>query len=409
MDNIDPKDLLLRYSSGSCDEDEKRLVDDWYATYNMDVADISFEETEAAKLEVFNLLPQPKKPFIRTLKPWLTAAASIAAACTLVYGASHFIKPQRVQKEETKTETTAHTIKPGSNKATLTLPNGKTIDLGDAKDGELASTEEGVKIIKTGDGQLLYQFNPDAVSAAGPMDSLPSKIIGKIVTAKETPVLNTMMTPRGGQYEIVLPDGTVVWVNAKTILKFPSTFENLPERRVYLSGEAYFEVRQIKTVINMKRRARKIPFIVQTNTQEITVLGTHFNVNSYDSDEGVIKTTLVEGLVKVTDGEKNATIKPGQVAINVGSEIRVRKADLEMALAWKNGDFAFEQENLEEIMKRVARWYDVDVVYADPNLKNKPFSGNISKYRDISELLNILEATGEVKFKTQGNKITVMK
>lgn len=402
MDNKDPKDLLLRYRSGTCNEDEKRLVEDWYASYNTNITSASFEEAEAARLEVLSLLPQPNKPSKKTLWPLL---GGIAVACSLLiyYGINTFFIEEKIQKP--KTETLVNDVKPGSNRATLILPNGKSINLTDAKDGELAS-EQGVKIIKTGDGQLLYQFNPDAVHATGPIDSMP-KIAGKVNFAKESG-LNTVMTPTGGQYHIVLPDGTVVWVNAGTILKFPSTFENMSERRVHLSGEAYFEVRQIKSVLNMKRRARKIPFIVQTNNQEITVLGTHFNVNTYDN-KGAIKTTLVEGLVKVSSASETVTIKPGQVAINTSSGLVVKKADVEMAVAWKNGDFMFSVESLGDIMKKIARWYDVEVIYTDRNLQGKPFSGTISKYRNISEVLDLLQLTGEVKFKIQGKKITVMK
>ncbi|TCC87857.1 FecR family protein [Pedobacter hiemivivus] len=407
MDDKDPKDLLLKYTSGTCNEEEKRLVDDWYASYNIDVADISFEEVEAARLEVLSLLPQPKKSVKKVLMPWLKPLTGVAAACTLIYGIHYFLKEEILPKAETKTEALVNDIKPGSNKATLTLPNGKTIDLADAKEGEIAS-EQNVKIIKKADGQLLYLFNPDPVLATGKMDSLPSKITGKISYAKDHPGLNVIMTPSGGQYNIVLPDGTQVWVNAGSTLKFPSTFEDMPERRVYLSGEAYFEVRQIQSVLNMKRRARKVPFIVQTNTQEITVLGTRFNINSYDED-GLIKTTLAQGLVKVSTPTENVTIKPGQAAYSSGTVIRVEKTDVAADLAWKNGEFNFDSDNLREVMKKIARWYDVKVVYTDPNLGSKPFSGIITKYANISEVLNLLQLTGAIKFKVHGKTVTVMK
>ncbi|WEK20852.1 MAG: DUF4974 domain-containing protein [Candidatus Pedobacter colombiensis] len=402
MDNKDPKDLLLKYRSGTCDEEERILVDNWYATYNMDVADVSFEEAEAARLEVFKLLPKPNRPNKNLLWSWLSG---VAAVSLLIYGASTLFIKEKVPKPETYT----NDIKPGSNKAILTLANGKTIDLSNAKNGELAS-DKGVEIIKKADGQLLYKFNPDAVHAVEPglMDSLQLKVNGKLSPVKDAPGLNVMVTPKGGQYSIVLPDGTNVWINAGSTLRFPSSFWEMPERRVYLSGEAYFEVRQIKSVLNMQRRARKIPFIVQTDKQEITVLGTHFNINCYN-DEPNIKTTLLEGLVKVSSKGGDAILKPGMQAINNGSTLQIAEVDTDLAIAWKNGEFAFINESLENIMKQVSRWYNVHVVYNDEQIKKKKFGAFVSKFKNVSELLHMIELNGEVKFKVQGNKITVMK
>jgi len=400
MDNKELHELIAKYREGNCDEAEKTLVERWYWQYNEHEIDLTEEEINASLLRISQRLPQhvAVKKLHRT-KRNLTIAASLVACLAIAF---YFIKPGKPIEESY-----ANDIRPGSNKAILTLVNGTSIDLTDAKEGQIA-VDNGVKIIKMQDGQLLFKFTPNTVKATPNQRDSISGLVSSSRPVKEGTGLNAVSTPKGGQYHIALPDGTNVWINAGSTLRFPSSFEDMTERRVQLNGEAYFEVASVKTVFGMQKRARRVPFIVQTNKQEVTVLGTHFNINSYD-DEPNIKTTLLEGLVKVSSASANEIIKPGQQAVNDGSTIMVKKADTEMAVAWKNGEFMFATENLRSIMRKVTRWYNVQVVYADPEIGNKPFSGTISKFKNVSEVLNLLQVTGEVKFKIEGRKITVLK
>lgn len=400
MDNKEFEELLAKYNQGMCNEAEQAIVERWYWAYNEHPINLTDGEINAALLRISQKLPQPVvvKKFSRT-----ALIATIAASLTIFLAIGFYF----IRQEKPVGEIYANDIQPGGNKAILTLVNGTSIDLNDAKEGQIA-VDNGVKIIKMQDGELLFKFSPGTVHAAPDQRDSISGLVTGSRPVKEGTGLNAISTPRGGQYHIALPDGTNVWINAGSTLRFPSSFEDMPERRVQLNGEAYFEVASVKTVFGMQKRARRVPFIVQTNKQEVTVLGTHFNINSYD-DEPNIKTTLLEGLVKVTSASADEMIKPGQQAVNDGATIMVKKADTQMAVAWKNGEFMFAMENLRSIMRKVTRWYNVQVDYADPEIGNKPFSGTISKFKNVSEVLNLLQATGEVRFKIEGRKITVLK
>lgn len=292
--------------------------------------------------------------------------AAIAAVLTLVFGlwfynAGTFSN----QKDEIVYE---NDIAPGKNMASLTLANGNTIQLSDAQNG--------VSI-----GDKLKYFDGT-----------------EIIAETTQPQLLTATTPRGGVYEITLPDGTHVWMNADSKLSFPSDFSGR-ERKVSLSGEAYFEVTKAEQ-----------PFIVATDKQEVTVLGTHFNINSY-IDEAATRTTLLEGSVRVSAADANHgsyVLKPGDQAINNG-KIRINKVDLDEAVAWKNGNTVFENKSLEDIMRDLSRWYDVSVVYAADAPKYETFSGAVSRSRNISTVLERMQTTGSVKFKIEGRTITVTK
>ncbi|HMF72741.1 MAG TPA: FecR domain-containing protein, partial [Flavitalea sp.] len=267
-----------------------------------------------------------------------------------------------------------NSIATGSNKASLTLSDGTTIVLDDAANG-LLTTQAGIKISKTTDGQLKYD-------ASRPQ---PSHANG----------FNTIHTPRGGQYQVVLPDGSSVWLNAASSLKFPTVFSG-NERKVELTGEAYFEVAKNKVK----------PFIVASGNQTLEVLGTHFNVNAYQ-DDGKIRTTLLEGSIKVSHTQTNAfsLLVPGQQA-ELRKEIKVTKVDVKQSIAWKNGYFVFASENIQTLMQKIARWYDVDVEY-EGRVTTEGFVGSISRFEDVSEVLHMLQLTGMVHFKIVGRKIIV--
>lgn len=302
-------------------------------------------------------------------RSWSAAAVIFLTLCLGLY----YFKSDRFAKEDT-----AALIVPGGDKALLTLADGKVINLQNARNGELAEVS-GVKIVKTGEGELIYRISGSA---------------DQVKTSQ-----NTISTPRGGQYTLTLPDGTKVWLNAASSLKFPTAFSKVNERKVALSGEAYFEVAKLK-----------IPFIVTTDQQKVEVLGTHFDINAYP-DEPHTRTTLLEGSIRVSSLKTGheVTLSPGEASILKPDGVSVQKADMERNTDWKNGVFIFKNERLEEIMRKLARWYDVEVVYEPGAPRRETFSGSVSKYDLISKVLRKLELTGEVRFKIQGKKITVLK
>ncbi len=308
----------------------------------------------------------------------IRALQSAAAAILILLTAGIYYYQNSPEPVIVKTETPRfrNDVAPGNNKAILTLDDGSKIDLDDAKTGILAS-ESNIDIKKTGTGQLEYTAGTQSV---------------------KTVKYNILSTPMGGEYQLVLPDGSKVWLNSGSTLRFPTAFIG-SERIVELKGEAYFDI----------AKNPKMPFLVRTNNaMDIKVLGTQFNVMAYD-DEKNINTTLIEGSVEVLKGSGTTMLKPGQEAIlNRGSgNIKVAQADLEQAIAWKNGYFIFYNENIESIMRKVSRWYNVDIVYHG-NLNNKDFVGTISRNKNVSELLKMLELTGAIHFSIDGRRITVM-
>jgi len=265
-------------------------------------------------------------------------------------------------------------LPPGGNKAVLTLGDGSSITLDSAGNGLLAS-QGGTSVTQSGKGQLVYKAGQEAAAV---------------------PVINTVTTPKGGQFHIVLPDGTGAWLNAASSLRFPTAFTG-KQRNVEITGEVYFEVAHNK----------QIPFVVQNGETRITVLGTHFNVMAYD-DEKVTRTTLLEGAVKVSRGASEALLAPGQQArVNAGTgNVRVVDGvDTDKELSWKNGYFQFENESLESIMRQVSRWYDVEVQY-EGNTRGENFTGRLPRNSNVSKLLKILALSG-VKFRIEDKTIIV--
>src|SRR6185312_9956911 len=264
---------------------------------------------------------------------------------------------------------------PGGNKAILTLANGSKIVLNNVKNGAL--TQQGnTKVVKLDDGKLAYQSDE--------------------TTAPIAVEYNTVSTPRGGQYQLTLADGSKVWLNAESAITFPTAFTG-NERKVTIKGEAYFEV---------AHDASK-PFQVTVNGMQVAVLGTHFNINAYD-DEGNTKTTLLEGSVKVSKGNLHRIIVPGEQAVinNLSDIINVNNdANLDAVIAWKNGKFYFDHSNIRTVMNQISRWYNVDIEYSG-NV-SKIFGGTISRNVSASNVFRILEATGGVHFKIEGKKVIV--
>jgi len=316
------------------------------------------------------------------VKFWHTSffKASVAIVIAVITGSFYFFLPTIGDQHISAQDTAVHNdIAPGTNRATLALADGRVFNLDDAGIGQIAETS-GVKVIKTTDGQLIYQLSDNT----------------QLVNASPA-VLNTISTPKAGQYQVVLPDGTRVWLNSASSIRYPSRFSE-GERYVEITGEAYFEVAPDK----------KRPFFVKSAHQKIEVLGTHFNVNAY-SDEENTTTTLSEGSVRIFANDTHtATLKPNQQAIlSSHSELTVVDVQAEDVMAWKNGRFVFNNTDIESVMRIISRWYDVDIEYKN-GIPEKTIGGDISKFEYISQLLEVLEATGGIEFKIEGRRIIVM-
>lgn len=302
----------------------------------------------------------------------------VAATILMISGIGLYFYNQHLTSLSSPKTEIVNDVKPGSNQAVLTLANGKRIILNASVKGEIAE-QSGISVKKTAEGQLIYTLS-DAGTAAN------------IGTAA---AFNTIETPKGGQYQINLPDGTRVWLNAASSLKYPVRFDG-KERKVSLQGEGYFEVAKDKLK----------PFKVSSGGQELEVLGTHFNINSY-ADEPSSKTTLLEGAVRLSPhGGQDLVLSPGQQAVLASGRMKVGMVDPEEVMAWKNGNFVFNDEGLESIMRKISRWYDVELSY-----QRKPsdltFTGVVSRSKNISAVLNALDKTGKVHFKVEGKKVTV--
>ncbi|TKC61248.1 DUF4974 domain-containing protein [Pedobacter hiemivivus] len=265
----------------------------------------------------------------------------------------------------------------GSNKAVLKLADGSEIILDAAKVGKLAEQQH-TSIYKEKDGQLVF----DA-----------SALNGKDQSGGIT--YNSLATPRGGQYMLKLPDGTKVWLNSASSLRFPTAFSG-KERMVELSGEGYFEVVKDKTK----------PFRVKTADQTVEVLGTHFNINAYPEEPAVV-TTLLEGSVKLAKSgtDKVQFLKPGQQA-RLTNIFTIHEVDPDAFVDWKDGYFKFSRENIQSIMRKVSRWYDVDVVY-EGTLTKEGFVGTVPRSKNIKELLDALKLTGLMNYRIEGNQVVI--
>lgn len=375
---MDAKELLEKYRSGNCTAAEKAIVETWYLKFEQDTADpLTADELEQAADRIWNRLPIHEKPQ-RNLWPRIAGAAAVLL---MLSAGMYFFKLPAHQPALLTQKEQAPQILPGGNKATLTLANGKKITLDGADNGQLAE-QAGIIITKTKDGQLVYTVSDQ----------------GTYKEERQT-AMNTIATPKGGQYQINLPDGTKVWLNAASSLRYPAVFTG-SERRVSLTGEAYFEVAKVHPAK---------PFSVSSLTQTVEVLGTHFNINSY-TDEQAVKTTLLEGSVKVTaqmGTSGSVFLKPGQQAVLLGNQLNVNLSNTEEAIAWKNGMFSFKDADLQTVMRAVSRWYDVEVSY-EGNLPGRQFSGEIHRNINLSEVLDILSFF-KVHFRIDGKKITVTK
>lgn len=309
----------------------------------------------------------------KTVKLWLkiaAVAAALAIVCTGVYVFNY-----KSGKLPAPAVVSVKDVNPGDFGATLTLANGRKISLANASKGEIGR-ESGIVITKSADGRLVYEINENV---------------------SDPNASNTLSTARGETYQVRLPDGSVVYLNAASSLTYtPSLIEN-GKRVVKLTGEGYFEVAKDK----------QHPFIVKTDRQEVEVLGTHFNISSYADDE-VEKTTLLEGSVKLSAAGSSRILKPGQQARLSGGQIQINEIDTDLAVAWKNNEFVVQSERIETIMKMIGRWYNVEVIYIGEKTRQR-FSGSVSRFDKMSKVLEIVESTGEAHFEVKGRTVYVSK
>jgi len=328
-------------------------------------------------------IPQPEykqqSAIIRFFKKqWFSVAAILLVCISVALFATH--NTTHTGNNRLANNFNKPIIVPGGNRATLTLSNNKVIVLNNAANGVLASL--GVSNVrKIQNAQIVYKNTP-----------------GDGTVPVDENAINTLTTPRGGQYQVVLSDGTKVWLNSASSISYPVAFTG-NERRVKLTGEAYFEVAKNKDK----------PFYVSMNNVQVRVLGTHFNIAAYNNDDD-ITATLLEGSVQVTKNNSMSLLKPGQQAVvpDGNNDIHIMPADIEQVMAWKNGYFSFNDENITDIMKRVSRWYDVEVEYKD-NIKDQQFGGVYDRSKSLTDLLHYLEKLGKVHFEIEGRRVIVMK
>lgn len=354
------KQLLERYLSGDCTPEERIRVEQWYRNLDIKEHGLSEKQVEGDIDDIRDRLPTPP---VRRTADWYRYAAAIAAFLVLaiaVYFQFNRSEPASVVNARVEMSD-PNDIAPGSNKAILKLANGKEVVLDGRPAGKIA--QEGSQLIyKDAGGDLVYRRDTHDENNAG------------------TPIANTIQTPRGGQYHLMLPDGTKVWLNAASSLTY-AVNASTKERLVKLEGEAYFEV----------AKDPKRPFRVESGGQLVEVLGTNFNINCY-ADEGVVKTTLVEGAVKVgrTTKHRSVILQPGQQAmLDQYNHLSVKQVDVSDALAWKNGKFSFNHADIGTVMRQLSRWYDVEVVFKGkiPNVK---LSGEVYRNTNASNVLKIL-------------------
>lgn len=336
-----------------------------------------FETAQQITARVENGLRSALDPPVFAFRRWVQGLA--AAAVLLIIGGAmwwfydHSNHSSKRLVVETKLD--LYEIMPAGNRASLLLSDGRVIALDEHEDGIVI------------DGQQISYRDGQATIMA--LDESPSESI-------------ILRTPRGGTYQVQLPDGTQVWLNAASTLTYPSRFSS-EERVVHLEGEAYFVVKPLKN--NLK----PTPFRVESLNQTIEVLGTEFNLSAY-ADETETRTTLVEGIVSIQHGKEgeHTVLAPGDQSLVKQGIITKTKVNVRDYIDWKNGEFVFRNENTYEVLQRIGRWYDLDVGHIDKKVANERFSGSISRYGDLQTVLDIMSEAGNIQFSLKNRTVTVL-
>lgn len=306
---------------------------------------------------------------IRNLRPVVALVATIISVLSVSIW-FYFFKESAADNHQVA----HHAITPGQQTATLTLADGTQIRLAETAEGELVK-DGSIIISKTADGQLLYEIQEAGESASG---------------------YNILSTARGETYKVKLPDGTQVWLNTASSLRYATNFSAYPSRNVELQGEGYFEV--------ASNHAK--PFIVHSNGQKVEVLGTRFNISSYREDS-MISTTLLEGSVRIDHHHKNTTLVPNQqFQLSTSGNFYLREVDTDRIVSWTNNEFMFDGDHIDEVMRKLERWYNVDIIYEGEKSPEK-FGGVVSRFEKIEKVLQLLEKTGGVRFKIEGRSVSV--
>lgn len=355
-------DLLDKYKAGTCTAEEKLLVETWMINLRAgQKSGLSESDFDESRRDIWQMVNQNRKHQKFTVNFW--SAVSGAAVIMIILSAGlWFFKGEHPTEIKAQKINIPQDLQPGGDKAILTLSNGTRISLEDAANGEI-DNQAGIRIIKNKEGQLIY------------------KVAGESKVSDGVPVaFNTIQTPRGGQYQVILPDQSHVWLNAESSLRFPTVFGK--ERMVELRGEGYFEISHNESK----------PFKVITDGQIVQVIGTHFNVNSY-SDEPSVKTTLIKGSVRVLglSSDKSELLAPGEQSLLLKSG-RLNKSaavDVQEAVAWKNQLFYFNNSSIESVMRQLSRWYDVDVEY-EGKIPQVRLSGEMHRRTQAGKVLEIL-------------------
>lgn len=382
--------LITAYLQGKLTDSERKRLFQWLEEqpankshfdrfYQEQILQQNLKTFEHANRDVIwqktlDKMEEANLPFTRPVVKRISFRLVAAAAVLIILGISLFVLQNELKTPLPIQQVTVHDVAPGTSGATLTLANGKEISLSDQHAGTIEE-ESGVKISKLANGELIYELSSKADNATGE---------------------NTLSTANGQTYQIRLPDGSKVWLNAASSLSYSPILIKDGKRRVKLKGEAYFEISKDKSK----------PFIVSTDRQEIEVLGTIFNVNAYTNEPNT-RTTLLEGAIRVRTGDNEKLVKPGEQAIAEGQRIQIRPIDVENVVDWKRGDFYLNHVNFKEAMRKIARWYNVDVIYEDTVPDDMESGGWISRDRSLAQVLKSIESSGMVSFRIDGRKLYV--
>jgi ferric-dicitrate binding protein FerR (iron transport regulator) len=365
------EELAEKWLNGTISPEEKAEFSQWYNA--LSGSDLDIPASFAAGEDAHRRRILAKIRF-RSRKRWLMPAVAACVLATGATGAFLLLKMNRSQHPVQRLAMGKKAISPGGNKATLTLADGRKVVLEGLPDGKLVA-QQGVVIAKLDTGMLRYSESGKSQGVSG---------------------FNTLTTPRGGIFQVQLSDGTHVWLNSATTIQYPTVFSG-STREVTVSGQAYFQVAG-----NPSR-----PFVVRSGKVKVKVLGTAFDVMSYE-DENVNKTTLTQGSIVVTSDNATLTVHPGQQAsLEPGhAQFKVTEPDIDEVLAWKEGRFRFSNTNLRVVMRQIARWYDVSVEYRG-DLSDLNLTGSVSRKENVEELLKAFEKTGGVHFTIEDDKIIV--
>lgn len=384
------EELIKKYNSGQCTDEEKAWLEQWYHSFEWNNPKNAYEEKELAQLkeQAWSAITAHKKsgehfPVVYATNPskslyhfrwWHFSAAAVLIFAGL-FSFFKLSQPAQITPQENlaKTSNTPADVMPGKSKATLVLADGSVVSLDSATNARVQ--EKDGTVIDKQQGKLVYNSSGNNNSAT---------------------LYNTLNIPRGAEYQVVLPDGSKVWLNAASSLKYPTRFSGA-ERTVFLTGEAYFEI----------AKNPSMPFYVYTSSDiKIEVVGTHFNIKDYN-DEATVKMTLTEGSVRISNQLTTLTLAPSQQAVWQKKEQRmgVKQVDTDKEIAWKNGMIEFNDDDLPYIMRQLSRWYDVDISFEGAAPKGS-YNGSIPRKATLSEVMQILRIAG-VKYWLDNRKLVV--